>query len=389
MEFGIFVQGYVPRSKVDREGTEAEHNALSGDIGLIETADRHGWKYAWVTEHHFLAEYSHLSASEVFLGYAAAKTQQIHLGSGIFNLNPKVNHPVRIAERAAMLDHLSDGRFELGTGRGAGSREVTGFDIESTGVTKAAWDEVIRELPRMWREAEYSHDGAEFRVPYPNQSMPTRNVLPKPWKPSHPPLWLACGNPPTFEKAARMGLGALGFNVAAIEDMAPMVESYKNAIGQAEPVGEYVNDNVMITNGVVCLEDGRKAREVARRMGIGYLQSMVFHYHDTMPRAEGVPVWPEPVPEITPEEIEYRIAEGYLLCGDPDEIVEQVRRYQAVGCDQLVFGMPLDMPFELAIETVRLFGDHVIPKFDPDSLHRTTRMRQQARPAPVKPATAS
>jgi alkanesulfonate monooxygenase SsuD/methylene tetrahydromethanopterin reductase-like flavin-dependent oxidoreductase (luciferase family) len=381
MEFGIFVQGHVPRAKAEREGSEAEHNALMADMELVKAADRYGWKYAWVTEHHFLAEYSHLSASEVFLGYAAAVTERIHLGSGIFNLNPKVNHPVRVAERAAMLDHLTGGRFELGTGRGAGSREVTGFDIESTNVTKAAWDEVIRELPRMWRETEYSHDGTAFRAPYPDADMPTRNVLPKPWKPSHPPLWLACGNPPTFEKAARLGLGSLGFNVAAIKDMAPMVESYKNAIDKAEPIGDYVNDNVMITNGLVCLEDGRKAREAATRMGISYLQSLVFYYHDTMPRVEGFPVWPEPFPEPTMEDIEFRINEGYLLCGDPDEVVEQVRRYESVGCDQLVFGMPLDLPLEDAVETLRLFGEHVIPKFDPDPVHRTTRMRESAAPA--------
>jgi alkanesulfonate monooxygenase SsuD/methylene tetrahydromethanopterin reductase-like flavin-dependent oxidoreductase (luciferase family) len=378
MEFGIFVQGHVPRSKAEREGAEAEHNALMGDVELVKTADRHGWKYAWVTEHHFLTEYSHLSASEVFLGYAAAVTERIHLGSGIFNLNPEVNHPVRVAERAAMLDHLSEGRFELGTGRGAGSREVTGFDIESTNVTKPAWDEVMRELPRMWRETEYAHDGERFRVPYPNGEMPTRNVLPKPWKHPHPPLWLACGNPPTFEKAARLGLGALGFNVAAIKDMAPMVEAYKKAVGQAEPVGDYVNDNVMITNGLVCLEDGRKARELATRMGISYLQSLVFHYHDTMPKVDCFPAWPEPFPEPTLDDIEFRIQEGYLLCGDPDEVVEQVRRYESVGCDQLVFGMPLDMPLDAAHESLRLFGEHVIPKFDPDPVHRTTHMRDAA-----------
>jgi alkanesulfonate monooxygenase SsuD/methylene tetrahydromethanopterin reductase-like flavin-dependent oxidoreductase (luciferase family) len=378
MEFGIFVQGHVPRSKVEREGLEAEHNALMGDIELIKTADQYGWKYAWVTEHHFLSEYSHLSASEVFLGYAAAVTERIHLGSGIFNLNPQVNHPVRVAERAAMLDHVSGGRFELGTGRGAGSREVTGFDIESTSVTKAAWEEVIRELPRMWREIEYSHDGAAFRVPYPSEQMPTRNVLPKPWKPSHPPLWVACGNPPTFEKAARMGIGALAFNVASVKDMAPLVDSYKSAIDKADPVGDYVNDNVMITNGLVCLEDRQKAREAATRMGISYLQSQVFYYHDTMPAAEGVPVWPAPFPEPTLDDVQFRIDEGYLLCGDPDEIVEQVRRYEAVGCDQLVFGFPLDLPLEQAKESIRLFGEHVIPKFDPDTVHRTTRMRESA-----------
>jgi alkanesulfonate monooxygenase SsuD/methylene tetrahydromethanopterin reductase-like flavin-dependent oxidoreductase (luciferase family) len=378
MEFGIFIQGHVPRRKREAEGDAAEHNAIVGDIELVKIADRTGWKYVWVTEHHFLTEYSHISANEVLLGYLAAVTDRIHLGSGIFNLNPQVNHPVRVAERVAMLDHLTDGRFEFGTGRGAGSREVTGFDIPDTSVTKAVWDEVILEFTKMWDSTEYAHDGPAYRVPYPDESRPTRNVLPKPWRKPHPPLWVACGNPPTYEKAARLGLGALGFNVAAVRDMEPMIRSYKDNIDKAEPIGAYVNDNVMITNGLVCLEDGRKAREVATQMGISYLQSLVFYYHDTFPKVEGVPVWPDEFPEPTLEDIEFRIAEGYLLCGDPDEVLEQVRRYEAVGCDQLVFGMPIDMPLEHASETIRLFGEHVIPKLDPDPVHRTTRFREAA-----------
>jgi alkanesulfonate monooxygenase SsuD/methylene tetrahydromethanopterin reductase-like flavin-dependent oxidoreductase (luciferase family) len=233
MEFGIFVQGHTPRARVEAEGEAAEHNALMNEIELVKAADQTGWKYCWVTEHHFLTEYSHLSASEVYLGYLAAVTSRIHLGSGIFNLNPKVNHPIRVAERVAMLDHLTDGRFEFGTGRGAGSREVTGFDISGTDVTKEVWDEVIRQFTSMWRDGEYAYDGTSFRTPYPNPKMPARNVLPKPWKKPHPPMWVACGNPPTYEKAARLGLGALGFNVAAVKDMEPMVRAYKDAIGSA------------------------------------------------------------------------------------------------------------------------------------------------------------
>jgi len=230
----------------------------------------------------------------------------------------------------------------------------------------------------MWESTEYAHDGAAFRVPYPEEARPTRNVLPKPWKKPHPPLWVACGNPPTYEKAARLGLGTLGFNVVSIKEMEPMVYAYKSNIDKAEPVGAYVNDNVMITNGVVCMEDGQKARQVACNMGISYLQSLVFYYHDTFPPVEGVPIWPAEFPEPTLDDIEYRINEGYLLCGDPDEIIEQVKRYESVGCDQLTFGMPLNMPQEAAHETIKLFGEHVIPKFDQDPVHRTTRFRDAA-----------
>jgi alkanesulfonate monooxygenase SsuD/methylene tetrahydromethanopterin reductase-like flavin-dependent oxidoreductase (luciferase family) len=370
MEFGLFIQGHVPRRRL-AEDPDYEHTSFMHDIELVKEADRAGFKYVWVSEHHFLEEYSHLSASEVFLGYLAAVTERIHIGSAIFNISPPVNHPVRVAERAAMLDHLSNGRFEFGVGRGAGSREVTGFGIPSTDDTKPMFDEVVREFPRMWRETEYSFEGRFFRVP-------PRNILPKPYRKPHPPIWQAAGNPPTYEKAARAGLGVLGFNFSAAKHMAPMVEAYKKAIGDAEPIGDYVNDNVMITNSVVCLEDGGRARQVAADMGSGLLQSLVFRYHDTFPKPPGVPPWPALLPDPTPEEVEWRIKEGYLLCGDPDEVLEQVRRYESVGFDQLVFGMPIDMPFEAAVESIRLFGKHVLPKLDPDPVHRTTRFREAA-----------
>ena len=259
MEFGIFVQAHLPRQRVEQVGPDAEHQALLNEVDLVKVADQHGWKYAWCTEHHFLTEYSHLSANEVYLGYLAAVTENIHIGSGIFNVNPQVNHPVRVAERVAMLDHLSEGRFEFGTGRGAGSREVTGFDIPNTDATKAVFAEVIGEYKKMWRDEEYSYDGPSFRVPHPDSQWPTRNVLPKPWKKPHPPMWRAAGNPPTYAEAARQGLGVLGFNVASIKDMEAPVQAYKDNVANAEPVGEYANDNVMITNGVVCLEDGKRA----------------------------------------------------------------------------------------------------------------------------------
>jgi len=378
MEFGIFVQAHLPRQRVEQVGPAAEHEALMNEVELVKTADRTGWKYAWCTEHHFLTEYSHLSANEVYLGYLAAVTDNIHIGSGIFNVNPQVNHPVRVAERVAMLDHLSDGRFEFGTGRGAGSREVTGFDIPNTDATKAVFAEVIGEYKKMWRDEEYRYEGTSYRVPYPDSQWPTRNVLPKPWKKPHPPMWRAAGNPPTYAESARQGLGVLGFNVASIKEMEPMVRAYKENVGDAEPVGEYVNDNVMITNGVVCLEDGKRAREVAANMGLSYLQTLVFYYHDTFPKQEGFPVWPDPSPEPTLDDIEFRISEGYLLCGDPDEVVEQVRRYESVGCDQICFGMPLNMSWADAHETIRLVGEHVIPQIDKDPVHRSTRFRDAA-----------
>jgi alkanesulfonate monooxygenase SsuD/methylene tetrahydromethanopterin reductase-like flavin-dependent oxidoreductase (luciferase family) len=373
MEFGLFVQAHVPRHEVEADPDGAEHARLRREVELAVACDRAGFKYVWSVEHHFLEEYSHLSASEVFLPFVAARTERIHVGSAIWNLTPPVNHPARVAERVAMLDHLSEGRFEFGTGRGSSSTEYEGFGIPDGETTRAMFDEALREILRMWRERRYRHAGRFF-------AMPERTVLPRPYTRPHPPLWMACGSPSTFERAARLGVGALCFSLGSPRDFAPLIRTYKDNIRHAEPVGAYVNDNVACVTQLVCLEDRRKAREVACTMGSGYHTSLVFRYLDTFPRPAGIPAWPALIPEPTPEQLEERIRTGSRIVGDPDECARGVQLYADIGCDQLVFGLLAStQPQAVALETARLFGAEVIPRFDRDPVHSTTRMRAAAR----------
>ena len=116
MEFGLFMGGFVHKDQM-AANPDAEHWRLMSEVALAEVGDRSNWKYSWWTEHHFLWEYSHISANETIMPFVAARTKQMHIGSGIINITPPVNHPARVAERVAMLDHLSEGRFEFGTGR--------------------------------------------------------------------------------------------------------------------------------------------------------------------------------------------------------------------------------------------------------------------------------
>jgi alkanesulfonate monooxygenase SsuD/methylene tetrahydromethanopterin reductase-like flavin-dependent oxidoreductase (luciferase family) len=234
------------------------------------------------------------------------------------------------------------------------------------------YDESLREILRMWRETKYSYQGRYF-------SMPERNVLPKPYSQPHPPLWVACGSPSTFEKAARLGLGALCFSLGSPRDFEPLIKVYKDAIKYAEPVGDYVNDNVACVTALVCLEDGRRARQVALTMGSSYHTSLVFRYLDTFPRPAGVPAWPALIPEPTPEQLEERIAAGQRVVGDPDECAKAVQLYADIGCDQLIFGiLASTQPQEIALSSVEQFGKYVQPRFDKDPQHSTTRMRTAA-----------
>ncbi|MFG2927801.1 LLM class flavin-dependent oxidoreductase [Streptomyces achromogenes] len=372
MEFGIFVQGYVGK----RAGTDplAEHEALMEETEYVIQADKSGFKYAWASEHHFLEEYSHLSANDVFLGYLAHATERIHLGSGIFNPLAQVNHPVKVAEKVAMLDHLTEGRFEFGSGRGAGSHEILGFlpGITDMNHTKEIWEETIAEFPKMWLQDEYAgFQGKHWQLP-------PRKVLPKPYGKSHPAMWYAAGSPPSYAMAARKGLGVLGFSVQKVSDMEWVLEQYKTAIVDAEPVGDFVNDNVMVTTTAICAPTHAEAVETAVGGGLHYLPSLVFRYHDTFPRPEGFPVWPETLPEYTPEFVELLIEEELLVCGDPDEVLRQCERWERAGADQLTFGLPVGVPKEETLRTIRLIGEHVIPKIDTDPVHRTSRFRAAA-----------
>jgi alkanesulfonate monooxygenase SsuD/methylene tetrahydromethanopterin reductase-like flavin-dependent oxidoreductase (luciferase family) len=371
MEFGIFNSLYLPHQLREKDPVNAEHNRLLDEVEWTKAADRNGFKYTWATEHHFLDEYSHLSANESFLAYVAAQTSRIHLGSGIFNVTPPVNHPVRVAERVAILDHLSGGRFEFGMGRGSSTTEQRGFGILDPELTRDMFDEVVPEFKRMWADTEYEHEGRFF-------TMPPRNVLPKPFTKPHPPMWVAAGSPSTFEKAARMGLGVLCFSMTSAANLAPLIETYKKEIERAEPAGEYVNNNVMVTSQMLCLEDGQRARDVACNMASGYQNTLVFRYLDTFPKPPGIPDWPDVIPEPSPESLDQSIAKGRVCIGTPEEVEKAVQVYADIGADQLTFGMlSTTMPIAVAVEAVETFGKHLIPLFDKDPEHSTARQRRE------------
>jgi alkanesulfonate monooxygenase SsuD/methylene tetrahydromethanopterin reductase-like flavin-dependent oxidoreductase (luciferase family) len=371
MEFGLFIQGYNPGFR--REGDPvAEHRAFMDELEAVKAADAAGFKYVWVTEHHFLDEYSHLSANDVILGWLANATDRIHLGSGIFNPLPPVNHPAKVAERVAMLDHLSNGRFEFGTGRGAGSHEILGFlpDLGDIGGTREIWEETIGEFAKMWMQDTYEGFNGKF------WSLPPRKILPKPYKKPHPPMWYAAGNTSSWEMAGHKGLGVLGFSVGQLEQVEPLRNAYKKAISSAEPVGAYVNDNLMVCISAYVAEDSMKARQSMVNARPNYLVSNVFRYHDTFPHPPQVPNWPNLIPDVKLEDIDYLIETGGV-CGDPDEALAQVRRWESTGVDQLVFGIG-PAPLEETVEMIRLMGEHVIPAVDTDSIHRTSQMRDKA-----------
>jgi alkanesulfonate monooxygenase SsuD/methylene tetrahydromethanopterin reductase-like flavin-dependent oxidoreductase (luciferase family) len=296
----------------------------------------------------------------------------VHLGSAIFNITPPVNKPARVAETVALMDHLLDNRFEFGTGRGSSTTEVFGFDIDDLSLTKEMWRETITEIPKMWKHGTYSYEGRFFR-------MPEREVFPKPHGPMHPAMWVAAGSPPTFTEAGELGLGAFCFSEGSAREIEPLVRNYKNAVANATPVGDYVNNNIMAVTNLLCMEDRNKAFETAANMNMNHYTSLMHHWLDNIPTPDWFPKWPELLPEPKPEQIEKATAQGYSVVGDPDDCAKAIQLWADIGVDQLTFSPTTNtLPTDVVVESMELFGKEVLPRFDKDPVHSTTRYRQEA-----------
>src|SRR5580693_4912446 len=216
MKFGIFYELQLPRPWQKGSELKLYQDALT----QLETADRCGYDHAWVVEHHFLEEYSHSPSPESFLAAASQRTKNIRLGHGIFQLT--TNHPARVAERIAVLDLLSNGRCEFGMGESASITELTPFgrDMETK---KEVFEEAVRAIFPMFKECGCEHHGKYFDIPL-------RNVVPKPVQKPHPPLWMACSQLPTIERAGQNGFGALGFQFVSADAAHAWVHAYYNGI---------------------------------------------------------------------------------------------------------------------------------------------------------------
>src|SRR3954466_322259 len=156
-----------------------EHQLLHDCVAQAVLAEEMGFDRVWAPEHHSLKWYAHMSAPEVFLSFVAARTSTIRVGHGVVLMPFNYNHPVRVAERAAMLDALSGGRLDLGAGRGATKQEMTLCNVDPAR-TYLEVEESLRMISAMWRSDEFSWDGELKIAPHP--------ILPRPVQTPHPPL---------------------------------------------------------------------------------------------------------------------------------------------------------------------------------------------------------
>lgn len=250
MRFGMLYELQLPKPWSPDSELRLVHDAIDQCV----LGDKLGIDYAWSVEHHFLEEYSHCSASEVFLSAIAAKTQRINIGFGIRQVISNYNHPARTAEAVGMLDLVSNGRAQFGIGEGATRLELGGFGIPA------------RRKRDMCLEAAREISDMMVMEPYPGYecedwSLPCRNVLPKPIQKPHPPMWMACTNRDTIRVAAQNGLGVLAFSFLDPEEAKTWTETYYDTIMSEEcvPLGHAVNANIAMVSAFSLHEDHDEA----------------------------------------------------------------------------------------------------------------------------------
>jgi len=356
MKFGIFYELSVPRPWDGESERQVYLNALE----QVRLADELGFDHVWAVEHHFLEEYSHCSAPELFLTACAMLTKQIRVGFGIVVCVPQFNHPIKIAERTAVLDILSGGRLEVGTGRSATWTELAGFNA-SPDITKKSWDEFVRCLPKMWTSETYSYHG-EF------WSMPERTILPKVYQRPHPPMWVAVTSPGTELDAADRGLGSLGLTFGGFDEQEKKIAEYRRRIQLCDPVGEFVNDSVSTVNFLYCHEDDEVGRNTGRRMAntFNYLATQLTSAREAYP-AKSYPslgLLPQLRRQAVGPDANEQAGDGLAL-GGPERVLRALKRWEAVGVDRVNFILNANevIPQADNLASLRLFAKEVMPAF--------------------------
>jgi alkanesulfonate monooxygenase SsuD/methylene tetrahydromethanopterin reductase-like flavin-dependent oxidoreductase (luciferase family) len=373
---------------------EMQRPTLDDHLVLTETmeqcilADQVGFDCVWFVEHHFLTGFSASPCQDLIFAALSQRTERIRLGLGVVIL--PYHHPVRVAERVAMLDHLSKGRVDFGTGRSA-AYELTGMGIDPRD-SRAMWEESLTMVPKIWKDDWFSYEGRFWKVP-------SRQVLPKPYQKPHPPIWVAALQPATYEIAAQKGIGVIAFGASAPKELEGYVKSYKENIKKAEPVGAAVNDQWTSATLGICMENDKEAKELGAasiKNFFGpdrpYVQDQQDVYKRLLAQWGGVPdhlasnfarytdVPGDEVPdnlldlsggEAIAQQIwndldaETLADRAVIIAGDPDSCIEALKKHEATGIDQMMVLMQTEtIPHETVMKSIELFGKYVIPEFN-------------------------
>ncbi|UNS98928.1 LLM class flavin-dependent oxidoreductase [Streptomyces tubbatahanensis] len=353
-----------------------ERQVLHDCVEQAVFAEEMGFDRVWAVEHHSLAQYAHMSASEIFLTWVAARTRRIRIGHGVVTMPFGYQHPVRVAERAAMLDVLSGGRVDIGAGRGATKQEMSMFGVRPED-TYPQLEEALRIFSAAWREERFEWHGSLDIGP--------GAVLPRPVQAPHPPLFMACSKHDTLKLAAELGIGALVMGFAGADDVRAMRKVYDDARAARSGerfVSDSANDHLSALCPTVVLDDADLALRLGAR-GQRFFAESIAHWYGNAPAptayAESLG-YSDHVAAMAKdrEELVAKLHEADIPArpvdtgtfnaehayGDAARAVDYVRQLADIGVDEVMCLIQMGtVPQEACMETIRQWGEHVIPRF--------------------------
>jgi alkanesulfonate monooxygenase SsuD/methylene tetrahydromethanopterin reductase-like flavin-dependent oxidoreductase (luciferase family) len=372
-----------------------EQHRFRQAIEQAKVADELGYGCWWQVEHHGAGEFSLSSAPELLLTAISQHTSRIRLGHAAVLAPARFNHPVRVAERAATLDHLSGGRVELGLTRST-IPEWRLFGIEPDDA-RAQTQQAFEMIPKMWTSERFSYSGAGFEI----NDVP---IAPKPLQQPHPPLWQAAASPGSFEDAGRRGVGVLGTTIwESIERVERMIKLYRDAAAQCtEPVGSFVNNQVAYFTFVHCAETDEQAMRNGAAAAAAWYTVTALNFFEASKEfsrnmdqqqqlmanrakenlagqffRDEVAASPGPTEgqlligrvlageDVSDEEIFTVLsAQDSLIVGSPDTCRKKLRKYADLGIDRLMCLQQIgSIGDEEVMTSIRLIGD-LISEFD-------------------------
>ena len=361
MKFGLLYEMETPRPW----NALSEYNTYWQALAQIELADRIGVDYVWEVEHHFLEEYSHSPAPEVFYGAVSQRTKNIRIAHGVRLLPFKFNNPIKVAEQAAVLDIMSNGRMDLGTGRSTTAQELDGFSVDYDR-TREEVREALDIIVKAWTDEILEYDGKLIKVP-------PRRVVPKPIQKPHPPMWMACVAPDSYQMAGARGLGVLSFSLN-FEQVQKSREAYKQAFDKrTDQVPKVPNDQ--FAGMIICHVSENKEEEAIGIEGARWFMHNVAKLFEPLMTKNKLYSY-EYLRNLMNMDLDPKDASDaqlkehhMVVVGNPDEVCRKLENFERAGIDQVImFKQAGRIPHQNIMKSLKLIGKHVLPYFNP---HRT------------------
>src|SRR5215467_13160526 len=358
MEFGLHFEMEMPRPWNDR----SEYNIYWQALEQIELGDRLGFDFVWEVEHHFLQEYSHSSAPEVFFGAVSQRTKNIRIAHGVRLLPFQFNHPIKVAEQAAVLDIISNGRVEFGVGRSTTVQELDGFSVDYERTREEVRD-ATEIIVKAWTEDILEYDGKLMKIP-------PRRVVPKPIQKPHPPMWMACVAPDSYEIAGDRGLGVLSFSLNFELVQKVMAKYRKACTTRSDQIPKFPNQafgSLIIVHVAENKEDEAIGLEGARwfmhnvaKLFEPLMVKNKLYSYEYLRNLMALDLDPKDVPDAQLKE------HHMVVVGNPDEVCRKLENFERAGLDQVImFKQAGRIPHQNIMNSLKLIARYVLPHFNP------------------------